>query len=81
LNGDGGVGHGLGDEPRLQARQRFWSPVTRRFLGGCNVDRDIEAAVKLSGLEISKLDRFTLDSAMPIMGSMYRGVAVKPPVS
>ncbi len=70
--------HGLSDDPSVAASQRRWNPVTRRLLGGCNINRDIKSIVKSGGLQIATLDRYMLQSTFKIMGNMYQGVAVKP---
>lgn len=67
--------HGLSDDPKVAARQRRFTPVQRRIAGGCHLDRDIGALVEASGLELRRLDTFTIEG--PKSASFqYAGCAV-----
>jgi ubiquinone/menaquinone biosynthesis C-methylase UbiE len=72
--------HGLSDQPKVATWQHRLTPIQRRIGGGCHLDRDIAGIVERSGLQIERLDRFTI-SGPKVYGSMYCGVAAKPAVA
>jgi ubiquinone/menaquinone biosynthesis C-methylase UbiE len=69
--------HGLSDEVKVQRWQRRLTPLQKRIAGGCRLDVDIEALVKSGAFGEVSIERFLLERTPPIVGSMYRGVAVK----
>jgi ubiquinone/menaquinone biosynthesis C-methylase UbiE len=69
--------HGLSEEPGVQRWQRRLTPVQQRLAGGCRLDVDIEGLVKSGAFRDVQVERFLLDHTPRIMGSLYRGVAVK----
>ena len=69
--------HGLGDDPGVQRWQRRLTPLQRRVAGGCRLDVDIEALVRTGPFSDVRIERFLLEGTPRIMGSMYRGVAMK----
>jgi ubiquinone/menaquinone biosynthesis C-methylase UbiE len=69
--------HGLGEEPGVQRWQRRLTPLQKRIAGGCRLDVDIEALVRSGAFRDVRVERFLLDRTPRIMGSMYRGVAVR----
>ncbi len=71
------VEHGLSEEPRIQHWQRRLTPLQKRIAGGCRLDVDIEALVKSGAFRDVQVERFLLDRTPRIVGSMYRGIAVK----
>lgn len=61
---------------------RFWAkiqdwgtPITRKCSSGCHLNRDIEAIIKSSGLEIEKLEKISLKTKP--LGCTYRGIVRK----
>jgi ubiquinone/menaquinone biosynthesis C-methylase UbiE len=67
--------HGRSDDPRVAKRQDFFNPL-QKFLGrGCNINRPIDQLIKSAGLEIIKLDRYSMPDTPRVLGEMYRGVA------
>ena len=69
--------HGLSEEPSVQRWQRRLSPLQRRLADGCRLDVDIEALVRSGAFREVQVERFLLEGTPRIVGSMYRGVAVK----
>ena len=69
--------HGLSEEPGVQRWQRRLTPLQKRIAGGCRLDVDIEALVRSGAFRDVRVERFLLDRTPRIVGSMYRGVAVK----
>ena len=69
--------HGLSDEPGVQRWQRRLSPLQKRVAGGCRLDVDIESLVKSGAFRDVQVERFLLDRTPRVVGSMYRGIAVR----
>ena len=69
--------HGLGDHPGVRRWQRRLTPLQRRLADGCRLDVDIEALIRKRPFREVQVERFLLESTPRIVGSMYRGVAVK----
>jgi ubiquinone/menaquinone biosynthesis C-methylase UbiE len=69
--------HGLSEEPGTRRWQRRLTPVHRRLAGGCRLDLDIEALVRSGGFREVQVARFLLERTPRLVGSMYRGVAVR----
>jgi ubiquinone/menaquinone biosynthesis C-methylase UbiE len=69
--------HGLSDEAKVQRWQRRLTPLQKRLAGGCRLDVDIEELVTSGAFGEVSIERFLLERTPPIVGSMYRGIAVK----
>jgi ubiquinone/menaquinone biosynthesis C-methylase UbiE len=69
--------HGLSDEPSVQRWQSRLTPLQKRLAGGCRLDVGIEALVRSGAFRDVQIERFLLDRTPRIVGSMYRGVAVR----
>ena len=69
--------HGLGEDPGVQQWQHRLTPLQRRLADGCRLDVDIAALVRAGPFREVQVERFLLESTPRIVGSMYRGVAVK----
>jgi len=69
--------HGLGDDPGVQRWQRRLSPLQRRVADGCRLDVDVEALIRTGPFGDVQVERFLLENTPRVVGSMYRGVAVK----
>ena len=69
--------HGLGEDPGVQQWQHRLTPLQRRLADGCRLDVDIEALVRAGPFREVQVERFVLERTPRIVGSMYRGVAVK----
>jgi ubiquinone/menaquinone biosynthesis C-methylase UbiE len=69
--------HGLSEEPGVQRWQHRLTPFQKRIAGGCRLDLDIGALVRSEAFRDVQVERFLLDRTPRIVGSMYRGVAVR----
>lgn len=69
--------HGLSEEPNVQRWQRRFTPLQRRVADGCRLDVDIEALIRRRAWDKVRVERFLLEGTPRIVGSMYRGLAVK----
>ena len=69
--------HGLGDDPGVQRWQRRLTPLQQRLADGCRLDVDIEALIRKGQFREIRVERFLLEGTPRIVGSMYRGAAVK----
>jgi ubiquinone/menaquinone biosynthesis C-methylase UbiE len=69
--------HGLSDDPGVQQWQRRLTPLQKLIAGGCRLDVDIEALVRSGGFGRVEVERFLLERTPRLVGSMFRGVAVK----
>ncbi|MBI3803239.1 MAG: class I SAM-dependent methyltransferase [Nitrospirae bacterium] len=69
--------HGLSEELAVQKWQHRLTPLNKKVADGCHLDRDIAARILRNRFKIVDLHRFSLKKAPRIVGSMYRGVAVK----
>jgi ubiquinone/menaquinone biosynthesis C-methylase UbiE len=69
--------HGLSEEPRVRAAQRFWAPVHRKLCAGCRLTLQVDNEVANAGLSIVSLRKGHI--ARPkILSYVYEGVAEKP---
>jgi SAM-dependent methyltransferase len=68
--------HGRSDDGRVARRQDRWNGLQRCVAGGCNLNRDMEALVSASPLELEDLARFTIVGPKT-HSAMYAGAAVK----
>jgi len=69
--------HGLSDQAGIQRWQTRLTPFQKRLAGGCRLDVDIDTLVRSGAFREVKVERFLLDRTPRIVGSMYRGIAVK----
>ena len=69
--------HGLGDDPRVQRWQRSLTALQRRVADGCRLDVEIDTLIRGGAWAEVRVDRFLLEGTPRIVGSMYRGAAVK----
>ncbi len=69
--------HGLSDDPQVQTWQRRLTPLQKIVLGGCHLDRDIQALIEGAGFTLLRLDRSYMDKFPKVSGYLYRGVAAK----
>lgn len=69
--------HGLSEEPAVQRWQHRLTPLHKRVAGGCHLDVDIEALVRSGAFRDVRAERFPLPRAPRLVGSLYRGTAVK----
>ena len=69
------VEHGLSPEPSVAKWQRRLNPLSKRFGGGCHLDRAIDALIREAGFTLAELEHPTL-SGPRFVSYLYRGVAV-----
>jgi ubiquinone/menaquinone biosynthesis C-methylase UbiE len=69
--------HGLGEDAGVQQWQHRLTPLQRRLADGCRLDVDIAALVRAGPFREVQVERFVLERTPRLVGSMYRGVAVK----
>lgn len=69
------IEHGRSDDAGVARWQDRLNPI-QKFIGcGCNLNRKIDELIRKSGFELTQLDRFVMERASRLFGSMYRGVA------
>jgi ubiquinone/menaquinone biosynthesis C-methylase UbiE len=68
--------HGLAPDAKVARLQHRLTPLQRRLVGGCHLDRPISQLITGSGLDLSHLDTYYL--AWPrAFGYTYEGAATK----
>jgi ubiquinone/menaquinone biosynthesis C-methylase UbiE len=71
------VEHGLAPDEEVVRWQKRFNRLTQKWGGGCHLDRDIDAILRRSKLEVDKLEKFYLPKGLRAGGFTYRGVAVR----
>jgi ubiquinone/menaquinone biosynthesis C-methylase UbiE len=69
--------HGLSDEAVIQRWQSRLTPLQQRLAAGCRLDLDVEALVRSGAFQEVQVERFLLEGTPRLVGSMFRGVAVR----
>jgi ubiquinone/menaquinone biosynthesis C-methylase UbiE len=69
--------HGLSDDLSVQRWQRRLTPLQRRLAEGCRLDLDVEGLVRGGPFRAADIERFLREGSSRIVGSMYRGEALK----
>lgn len=67
--------HGLSADPQVQVWQHRLTPLQKTFVGGCHLDRHIEALITEADFTILRLDHPLLDNAPKTSGYLYQGFA------
>ncbi len=67
--------HGAAPDVEVRRLQDRLNPVWKRFAGGCNLNRDLPAAIKEAGFEIEWHDQMYLPSTWRFVGWNSWGVA------
>ncbi len=70
------VEHGLSPEARVARAQRRLTPLHRRLVGGCHLDRQIADLVADAGFRVTRLENYYFHRPRA-MGYTYEGVAAK----
>jgi ubiquinone/menaquinone biosynthesis C-methylase UbiE len=70
------VEHGLAPDPKVARSQHRLTPLHRRLVGGCHLDRPISELITGSGLELSHLDTYYL-AWPPAFSYTFEGAAAK----
>jgi len=68
------VEHGLARSPRVIAWQNRLNPLWRRFFGGCNLNREIDALIEDAGFAIAELETEYMKGPKPLTFT-YAGFA------
>jgi ubiquinone/menaquinone biosynthesis C-methylase UbiE len=71
------VEHGLSPEARVARTQRRLTPLHRRIVGGCHLDRPIGGLLTGAGFQLTRLDNYYFHRPRAV-GYTYEGVAAKP---
>jgi ubiquinone/menaquinone biosynthesis C-methylase UbiE len=69
--------HGRSDDQKVAAWQDRLNPLQNVIGCGCNLNRQIDQLITQSGLNITHLDRFSMQSVPRLVGEMYRGTATR----
>jgi ubiquinone/menaquinone biosynthesis C-methylase UbiE len=72
--------HGRSPDPRVARWQDRLTPLQRRLVGGCHLNRAIDRLIAESGLRLTRLDTYYLDGPKTL-GYTFEGRAVKPAAS
>jgi ubiquinone/menaquinone biosynthesis C-methylase UbiE len=71
------VEHGLSPDARVARVQRRLTPLHRRVVGGCHLDRRIADLVTGAGFQLTRLENYYFHRPRAI-GYTYEGAATKP---
>ena len=69
--------HGLAPDPAVARLQHRLTPVQRRLVGGCHLDRPVRELITASGLRLGRLDTYYM-SWPRALGYTYEGIATRP---
>jgi ubiquinone/menaquinone biosynthesis C-methylase UbiE len=69
------VEHGLAPDEGVRRWQHRLTPLQRRLVGGCHLDRPIVQLVRGAGFEVVELDEFYEEGSPRILGAHSLGVA------
>lgn len=72
------IEHGLSPEPKVQTWQRRLTPLQKRLLGGCHLDRNIKQLIESQGFRFQNLKEFYAEDFPKSSGYMYQGSAIQP---
>jgi len=71
------VEHGRSPDAKVAHRQDQFTPLHRRFIGGCHINRPIDRLVTGAGLTLTALKTYYV-SGPRITGYTFEGVAARP---
>lgn len=69
--------HGLAESTGVRRWQHRLTPIQRRLADGCRLNLDIEGLVRSAPFGRVDIDRFVMEGTPRLLGSMYRGLAVR----
>lgn len=72
------VEHGLAADPRIQRWQHRLNGINQVILGGCNLNRPIDALITQAGFTLERLETSYMKGAPKFAGWVYRGIARRP---
>lgn len=67
--------HGLSRDKKVRVWQKYLTPISKCFGGGCHLNRNIEALLKKHGFRLSGLEKFYIEETPKFAGYMYQGIA------
>ncbi len=70
------IEHGRSPDDKVARAQDRLTPINRRLVGGCHLNRPIRDLLDRSGLEVTTIDNYYLKGPKAV-GYMYEGVAEK----
>lgn len=68
------IEHGKSPRNFTAKLQKFLTPISKRFAGGCHMDREIDTLIKEAGFEFQELEKF--EEKSKLLGFTYKGVAI-----
>src|SRR5689334_17246376 len=68
------VEHGLAEDERVRRKQTRWTPLWKRFTGGCHLDRAISKLIEDAGFGILRLETDYMRGPRPLTFT-YEGSA------
>jgi ubiquinone/menaquinone biosynthesis C-methylase UbiE len=68
--------HGRSPDQKVARAQDRWTPLNRRLGGGCHLNRPILDLLRASGLEVTKIENYSIKGPK-VVGYMYEGSAAK----
>jgi ubiquinone/menaquinone biosynthesis C-methylase UbiE len=69
--------HGVSPVAKISKWQRRLNGLQKRFVGGCQLDVDIQGLLETQSFRSIKIDNFYMERMPKTHGYMYRGMAVK----
>lgn len=69
--------HGRSEDRTVAAWQDRLNPAQNIIGCGCNLNRRIDHFINQAGLNMTRLDRFTMNNVPRLGGEMYRGTAAR----
>lgn len=69
--------HGRSPDPRVAGWQDRLTPIQRRLVGGCHLNRPIDELIRGAGLELVELNNFYMHGSK-ILNYTFQGAATKP---
>jgi ubiquinone/menaquinone biosynthesis C-methylase UbiE len=69
--------HGRSRDPQLAKRQDWFNPIQKIIACGCNVNRPIDQLIENAGLNVARLERYSMPGSVRILSEIYRGIAQK----
>lgn len=70
------VEHGVAPDENVRRWQSRLNPLQKRFVGGCNLDRDIPLLLRLGGMTLTHLQTYYGQGEPKPLAAMYEGTAV-----
>jgi ubiquinone/menaquinone biosynthesis C-methylase UbiE len=69
------VEHGRADDPKVRRWQHRLNGLQMALVGGCHLDRDIEATVRDAGFVFDEIEKYYSPDSPKVYGFLTRGVA------